>query len=210
MLVKVEGAQGRGPNFSVSLRCPGCRQQGTFEGFSAAHDLDAGHYLLGQRRCPNPACHTHIFFAAKGDSVVASYPAERLDFDSTNIPKAVVQALEEAITCYAADCFIAAAIMVRKTLEEICRDKNATGHNLKDRIKALSSKIMVPSDLIEGLDHLRLLGNDAAHIDSQTYQQVGKDECDIGITFTKEVLKAVYQYSTLVGRMKALQKPTTP
>jgi hypothetical protein len=38
--------------------------------------------------------------------------------------------MEEAVACHAAECFIAAAIMVRKTLEELCRERGATGANL--------------------------------------------------------------------------------
>lgn len=39
---------------------------------------------------------------------------------------------------------------------------------------------MLPADLLNGLDDLRLLGNDAAHIESQEYNQVGKEEVEVG------------------------------
>lgn len=207
MTIKIDTSQAQSPVAVVSLRCPGCRQQGTFEVLPSINDLVTSQYLFGQRRCPNDKCHTHIFFVKQGAAVAVAYPAERLDFDSTGIPQPVVTAFEEAISCHATRCFTAAAIMVRKTLEELCRDRGATGANLKERVKALSAKITVPNDLIEGMDHLRLLGNDAAHIESQTYLQVGQEEVEIGILFTKEVLKSVYQYATLVGRLKALQRP---
>jgi hypothetical protein len=60
---------------------------------------------------------------------------------------------------------------------------------------------------MDGLDDLRLLGNDAAHIESQEYTKVGKEEVEIGIEFAKEVLKAVYQYSALLSKLRALKKP---
>jgi hypothetical protein len=53
---------------------------------------------------------------------------------------------------------VASAIMVRKTLEELCKERNATGPNLKERIKALGTKVVLPEDLLVGLDDLRLLG----------------------------------------------------
>jgi hypothetical protein len=96
--------------------------------------------------------------------------------------------------------------MVRKTLEELCADRGATGDNLKARIKALGTKVVLPQDLLEGLDELRLLGNDAAHIESKEYDTVGREEVEIGIEVTKEVIKAVYQMSELVGRLRALKK----
>ena len=73
-----------------------------------------------------------------------------------------------------------------------------TLRNLKDRLRDLGTKVILPQELLTGLDDLRLLGNDAAHIESQEFNAVGKEEVEIGIQFTKEVLKAVFQYSDLL------------
>lgn len=85
------------------------------------------------------------------------------------------------------------------------RDRGATGANLKARIKALGTKVVLPKELLDGLDDLRLLGNDATHIESQEYDNVGREEVEVGIEFTKEVLKGVYQMSALLGRLRALK-----
>lgn len=190
----------------LSVRCPACRQIGVFEAVGPNdHHLQPAGVTAGERRCPNPECHTHLFVVHDGARLVTSYPPEVIDFDSTNVPAKVVAALEEAITCHANECYVAAAIMVRKTLEELCADRGATGVNLKARIKALGTKIVLPKELLEGLDDLRLLGNDAAHIESQEYDSVGREEVEVGIEFTKEVLKGVYQMSALLGRLRALK-----
>jgi hypothetical protein len=97
--------------------------------------------------------------------------------------------------------------MVRKTLEELCLDRQAAGNNLKERIRSLGARVVLPQELLDGLDDLRLLGNDAAHIESQEFNKVGQEEVEIGIEFAKEVLKAVYQYSALLTRLRALKKP---
>jgi hypothetical protein len=131
-----------------------------------------------------------------------------IDFDPVNLPDSVRGTLEEAIQCHAQHCFIAAAIMVRKTLEELCFDRKATGGNLKERIRDLGTKIVLPKDLLDGLDDLRLLGNDAAHIESQEFNKVGQEEVEIGLELAKEVLKAVYQYSALLSRLRGLKKPS--
>jgi hypothetical protein len=123
------------------------------------------------------------------------------------VPQSITSSLEEAITCQANQCFIATAIMIRKTLENLCSEQKATGSNLKERIKSLGSKVVLPPDLLNGLDDLRLLGNDAAHIESQAYNKVSQDEVEVGIEFTKEVLKAIYQYSALLAKLKNLKKP---
>jgi hypothetical protein len=177
MIIKIPEVGMTGTAHTVSLRCPACRQQGTFEPL-VEHDVHNSIYILGQRRCPNTACRAHSFFVKKGNTVVASYPAQRIDFDTTSIPTQVVSAMNEAITCHSTESYTAAAIMVRKTLEELCRERGANGNNLKERLKALQTKVILPKELIDGLDDLRLLGNDAAHIDSQEFNQVGKEEVE--------------------------------
>lgn len=94
---------------TVSLRCPACRQQGTFEPIPGVRDGTTGDMFFGQRRCPNPDCQAHVFVVHKGRAVVVSYPPERIDFDATDIPAKVTGALEEALTCHAASCFVAQA-----------------------------------------------------------------------------------------------------
>jgi hypothetical protein len=195
-------------NWVVKLRCPCCRQRGAFESTTGTDILLPPKTLVGYRRCPDPQCLALVFFVADTQTreLDVSYPAERIDFDATNIPSSVIAALEEAITCHASKCFVASAMMVRKTLEELCEDRKATGANLKERLKALGTKVVLPTELLDGLDDLRLLGNDAAHIESREYDKVGQEEVEIGIEFAKEVLKAVYQYSALLNRLRALKK----
>lgn len=174
--------------------------------FNNSQDLAMANIRAGERRCPNISCGALLFIIWQNNQIVESYPALRIDFDKTNIPPTVVSALAEAITCHANECFIAAAIMVRKTLEALCRERGAKGKDLKERIRELGTKIVLPKELLDGLDELRLLGNDAAHIESHEYDQVGKEEVEVGIEFTKEVLKATFQYATLLGRLRGLKK----
>jgi hypothetical protein len=199
----------------ASIRCPACKQYGTLD-FLSVDDFVTevpgfgGMLVFGQRRCPNPECRKHVFIIIDAGKVAIAYPPERLDFDSTNIPVAVKNAFEESIACHSQQCFVASAIMVRKTLEELCRDKGAAGNNLKERIRALGKNIVLPQELLAGADNLRLLGNDAAHIESQEYLQVGKEEVELAIELAKELLKATYQYSSLLKKFDALKKGKTP
>jgi len=207
-LLKAVSLQQTNTGSMVHLRCPACKQRGTFDPL-LQNDLAIGHngQVAGLRYCPDPNCRALVFFKMEQGKIVESFPAETIDFDATNIPAPVSNAFEEAIKCHAQSSFVSSAIMVRKTLEELCRDRNAVGSNLKERIKALGSKVVLPQELLEGLDDLRLLGNDAAHIESQEYTRVGKEEVEVGIEFAKEVLKAVYQYSALLARLRALKQP---
>jgi len=213
-------------DFILSMRCPGCRHQGTFEtvgqtdlsvhcSLNSRVDQQRKDVVCGQRRCPNPLCRALVFFIKEvSGPVLMTFPAERIDFDSTNIPEPIIRALDEALTCHANGCYFAAAVMVRKSLEELCNDRKAKGSRLVDQIKDLGSKITVPPELIAGADTLRLLGNDAVHVELKDFDQIGQEEVEVSIEFTKELLKAVFQYSSLLERLENLRKSkitsTTP
>jgi hypothetical protein len=204
------------PAVPMSLRCPSCRQNATLDPYTAAADMQieslpvdgrALVLVLASRHCPNPSCGAHIFVVARTDgTVLESYPAETIDFDSTDLPEGVVRAFEEAIKSHAQQCFTAAAIMVRKTLEEVCQDRGASGDNLRKRLQALGSVVVLPKALLDGLDDLRLLGNDAAHVESRVFTQVDREEVEIAIDVAKEILKATYQYNDLISRLADLKR----
>ncbi len=213
-----------GPN-PVSLRCPDCGRYGTFEPVESLEDYlqsiqqteQVGpqstrsyfeYWRWGQRRCPFPECHAHVFVVLQDDTVITSYPPETIDFNREGIPTNITNTLEEAITCHANRCYVASAIMVRRTLEEICEDREAKGANLWQRIGKLKERVVISEGLIEGMGNLIMLGNDAAHVESRTFEQVSKEEVGLGIEIAKEILKAVYQEKTLVERLNSLKKRT--
>lgn len=156
--------------------------------------------------CPNPECRSLVQVVLKAQKVIESYPPEVIDFDSTNLPPPILSSLEEAIRAHAAGCYKASALMVRRVLEELCDDKQATGGDLKQRLTNLSQNVVVPKELLDAADELRLLGNDAAHVTAKNYDAIGKNEAELAIELAKELLKAVYQYTSLVSKLKALKK----
>lgn len=208
--IKVRGTGGGVSGWvPIKGRCPACGRQATFERFNV-DDISVGNHILGHRRCPNDACQAHLFFISEGAKLLATFPAERIPFEKALIPDKVASAFEEAITCHAEECFIAAAVMIRRTFEEVCHERDATGDSLRERIRSLQEKIVIPKELFEGMDELRLLGNDAAHVESREYDKIGKEEVEVGIEFAKEILKAVYQYEHLLSRLRGLKKEKDP
>lgn len=198
-------------NTNVATRCPHCGHFGTFiiiSGGDVYITNPQGQITnyLGIRKCPNEKCKGHLFFISDANkNILLTSPSETIPFDKENMPGGVLKAFEEAIKCHSNNCFVASAIMIRKTLEEICHDREAKGENLSLRLQDLGSKILIPKELLDGMNDLRLLGNDAAHIEARTFNDIGKDEIEISLEFTKEILKAVYQYDNLLKKMKALK-----
>lgn len=202
---------------NIATRCPHCGHFGTFipiaghdihTYFNSQHGEQITNYL-GIRKCPNEKCKGHLFFIANSArEILMTSPSETIPFDKENIPQKVLNAFEESIKCHSNFCFIASAIMIRKTLEEICIDRGATGKNLFKKLEDLGSKILIPQELLRGMNELRLLGNDAAHIEAQTFSEIGKEEIEVSLEFAKEILKAVYQYENLLQKLKKLKDKT--
>jgi len=206
MKITVPGGISNHGHITASARCPHCGKEVVLESLGQ-YDFGVGNEIVcGQRRCPNPECKGHMFVAFQKGKLAISYPPVRIDFNSENIPQTVLSTFEESLNCHANGCFVASAIMVRRTLEEICADRGANGNNLKARLKNLGSKIVLPQELLEAMDELRLLGNEAAHLEAKDYENISNTELTVAIEFTKEILKSLYQYSSLLSKLRALKK----
>lgn len=208
MKIKVNRFQNNDTN--IATRCPHCGYFGTFLSTTACLGIyginGTIEYYLGIKYCPNTNCNGHLFYIKDNSGkILQTFPSDTIPFDKENVPEKVLTAFQESVLCHSNSCFISSAIMIRKTLEEICVDRGATGNNLKDRLKNLGTRILIPKELIDGMDDLRLLGNDAAHIEAKTFSEIGKEEIEISIEFTKEILKAVYQYENLLDKLKKLK-----
>ena len=143
--------------FETAIRCPYCRKEIVAE--ALRQDLSIGsRYYSGQRRCPNKECQGLIFVIFYEGRLVATYPPTKIDFNSENIPQNIINTFEQAITCHSTGCFVASAIMVRRTLEEVCVDQGTKGDNLKERIEDLESKITISRDLLDGMNEPKNLG----------------------------------------------------
>ncbi|HWH43550.1 MAG TPA: DUF4145 domain-containing protein [Thermoleophilaceae bacterium] len=216
MLLRKITRAGNRAQAPIRVRCPGCLDRVTLEP-AAENDAQfrAGEqsqsFAAGQRLCPNQDCRAHIFVVydepqSEQVTLLATYPVERIDLDTSALPENVLRALDEAATCHANSCYVASAMMVRKTLEEVCLDQQAQGTNLKERIAALGGQVVLPRALLDGLDELRLLGNDAAHVESREYLKVAQEEVEVALDVTKEILKATYQLDSIVDRLRNLKR----
>lgn len=211
----------------IRVICPSCREFGLLEK-SPAGDIEGPpppavnnrkpRRFAFVRRCPNPQCAQLVFGVAVvgGNStagversdrveVESLHPPPMVDFDRTALPEAILECVEEAAMCITHGCHRAAAMMVRRTLEELCSDRAVTGANLYERLQNLGDAVVLPPRLLDGLDGIRVLGNDAAHIEARDYATVGHEQVDVAFEVCKEILKAVYQYESLVGRLEALR-----
>lgn len=96
--------------------------------------------------------------------------------------------------------------MVRRALEAVCADQGVKGGNLYERIENLGKTIVLPKGMVAALHNLRLLGNDAVHVEARIYAEVGKREVEVAIDVAKTILQATYQMDSLLGELEQLKE----
>jgi hypothetical protein len=205
------------PRPPVSIRCPHCRELASFNlvGNSQSYRKNGkvgpnavvGTFYAGVRICPNVQCKGLVFVIEDGGKIHEIEPPQLLDFNPENLPPRLQQTLKEAVACHGAGAYRAAAMMVRRLLEEICDENKAAGANLHQRLAALKSTIVLPEPLFDAMNELKALGNDAAHVEAKIYDNIGADETQDSIELAKEIVKALYQLKGLIARLQARKVP---
>lgn len=97
---------------------------------------------------------------------VTYYPARSAGLkaiDSYLLPSVVQGIYQETVLAIENEQSILAGIGIRALIESICKDLNAEGVNLHDKINSLHDKAIVTNEGVATLHKLRVLGNDAAH-----------------------------------------------
>lgn len=93
--------------------------------------------------------------------------------DSYLLPPVVQCIYQETVLAIENEQSILAGIGIRALIESICKDLEAEGNNLHDKINSLHKKAIVTNEGLTTLHKLRVLGNDAAHeVKKHTNQQL--------------------------------------
>lgn len=196
------------------MRCPVCLHEAVLDSRGSDEMIRrSGSRVLslasGERVCPNPECRALIWVVYSLGSpveIMLSFPPERFDFDASDLPETVKEPLEEAIDCHSTGSFKASALMIRRTLEAVCQDQGvASDGSLFQRIEALGRQVVLPAAMIDGMHNLRLLGNDAAHVEARDYLEVGEAEVEAALDVTKLILNATYQSAKTLQALDALR-----
>ena len=219
-VLRPTGNFGVKPRQPVPIRCPHCRNRGAFAVLTEQNKATqysketkelvapgAKNYKhetvhASIRHCPNPKCLGIVLIVEIGNEVEAVHPPELVDFNDENLPENIRKTLTEAVQCHGAGAYRAAAIMVRRLLEEICEANEAAGENLHERLKSLKTKVVLPEPLFDAMTALKALGNDATHVKARAYDEIGKAEAEDSIELAKEIVKSLYQLQGLVKRLE--------
>ncbi len=128
------------------------------------------------------------------------YPQDDAIENQLALPYRVYQAYSAALKVQRADAG-AFAIMVGRTLEEICNHEKAPGKVLADKIESLAASKRIPQVLADMATQLRLLRNLAAHPNENDYEIKEED-----VPIIREFMDAFLEYLYIAPeKIKSLQ-----
>jgi hypothetical protein len=133
-----------------------------------------------------------------GDLQKASllYPAPRELGEA--IPKEIRKSYEEAkkVEKISPNAF---AVLLRRSLELLCRDQKAKGKNLKEQIADLSKMGLIPNTIVEMAETLRFIGNIGAH---EIEVDIDQGETSAIDDFLVAMLEYVYVAPNKITKLK--------
>lgn len=77
---------------AIQANCPVCRRPATMNPLRGV-DADIGlqkNRFVGHRQCPNPQCMGYLFCVWHGSTLIETYPPQRIEFDTDNIPAPIL------------------------------------------------------------------------------------------------------------------------
>lgn len=123
---------------------------------------------------------------------------------SPKIPHQLRQAHEEARKCFSVKAYTAAVVMVRRTLEGVCKDQNVQQGRrnvpLFQMLESLKSAGKIDGRLFEWAQALRVLGNEGAHF---TEAEVTREDASDSIDLAEALLDYMYVLSAQFDEFKA-------
>lgn len=116
----------------------------------------------------------------------AIFPNPQPKYAEAGVPADIARDFQECLHCNAAGFFFAAAVVGRRVLQSALVDRGAKKYILVDQINELSDDIL-PKLLKQAAQHVRLIGNDAAHAN-----QVDRTDLEKLVNFVALVLNQLY------------------
>jgi hypothetical protein len=141
--------------------------------------------------------HSHFPLGKPDDSVAPEVPAN------------VAADFQEALKCRWLDCFKAALIMCRRSIETSCVDLKAKDGGLVAMIEDLATKGVITTPLKDMAHQVRLQGNIGAHAgDDDTLIGLNGPTVDAVISFAREYFHHVYVMPDKLKKIReAAKKP---
>lgn len=186
-------------NFITYIDTP--YQHGTFGNILLDASINHKRWLLFQCPvCKNPTIISEYISANEQPinftETAYEFPTSNVHFDG--VPQNIKTAFDSAIKTKGIDRAIC-ILSLRRTLEMICKEKGASGKDLKDKISDLISQKILPEMMADACWIVRQSGNDAAHADDIIFSEREVEEI---IEYVSTVINYLYSMPVRIAKLK--------
>jgi Domain of unknown function (DUF4145) len=195
-----------------ALTCTKCAEATLAAGLATAeiHDPESGppaRFTFVQcTKCGHPAVMAQEDYGVGWDSPLRIWP-EPPRFLSYAIPERLRDEAEQARRCFECRAYTASVVMVRRTLEGLCREHGINQHPLAEALKQMRSQGHLDDRLLEWSDGLRVLGNQGAHY---TGQKVSPEDARDALDLAEAMLDYIYVFAAKYDRFKSRRAAVSP
>jgi len=171
--------------------------------------------LVACQRCSAPMlAHQELDYSGQAGDVPWA-PPDRIyppkHAISPVIPDLLRDSFSEARRCVETRCYVAAALMCRRTLEALCQHFGVKGKNLADGLRKLHQDKIIDDRLFEWAEALRHDGNLAAH---EPAARINREDATDLVDFTYAIMEYVFvlrdRFEAFKQRRATAKKKTPP
>ncbi len=182
----------------ASGKCPHCGAISFFQPIGGAHFDQNNTRICNAAQCQ--ACKHFVLVVGRRASgtqefgLEAFYPLGRPnDQVDPAVPETIAADFREALRCRFVDAFKAAVAMCRRAIQTSCHERGADKKKkLVDQIDELTQRGFITQSLKDMAHEVRLEGNLGAHPDKDGLEDVGCQDADDIIEFTRQYVEHVY------------------
>ena len=118
------------------------------------------------------------------------YPPYRRNPTLYTAPEEVLKSYVEAVKCEESQAWMATVVMVRRTLEAVCKTFDPK-IKIYNGLKKLNEEGIISDELYKWADVLRDIGNVGAHVDDI---EVTKQDAEDSLDFLEAILETLYYH----------------
>lgn len=167
------------------------------------------HRRAALRHCSNCDQIVLVVFDLIGDNkprILQVFPPISEKMHTEGVSEMVIKLLNETLACYAAGCYRATCIMARRVIEEMCGEMGYTTGTLHQKLKQMADKGEIPQNIHAILNEVKLLGNDAAHVELRNFDDIQEEHAKSAVGIIKWILDHWFNESQTLSSLNALKK----
>lgn len=195
--------------------CPHCENGVSFSAVDNFPDQLHSHEniknLYGIRICP--LCKKAVFVVVTErwedgqqiQKLAEIHPTPKLDIEGVN--DVLLEIIYEAKVCHQANCNRAAAVMIRRAVEELCILSGAKSFTLAQKIDEIKNINPNVTQYVDGLHKLRILGNENAHnMETRRFDDITHEAVEIALEMLNNMLDGIIRHQASMSRLDQFMK----